>query len=80
MFNVQCRAKEDVFRVHGREEIKEVTATCKKGFPVHDGAFIRSLEQELGEMHVHRKAYHGGTFTGNSAHRCLKIVNGTDFI
>ena len=56
------------------KEIKEVTASCNKGFPVHDGAFIHSLEQELGGMHVHREAYYGGTFTGNSAHRCLKVI------
>ena len=41
---------------------------------VHDGAFIHSLEQELRGMHVHREAYYGGTFTGNSAHRCLKVI------
>ena len=41
---------------------------------MHDGAFIRSLEEELGQMHVHREAYYGGTYTGNNAHRCLKVM------
>ena len=73
MFDGWCKAKEDVFVSTGRE-INEVTANCNKEFPVHHGAFIRSLEQELGSMYVHREAYYGGTFTGNSAHRCLKVM------
>ena len=44
---------------------------------MHDGAFIRALEEQLGEMHVHREAYYGGTFTGNSAHRCLNVIGYT---
>ena len=48
-------------------------AQCNEGFPVHDGAFIRELDTRLGEMHIHREAYYGGTFTGNNAHRCLKV-------
>lgn len=29
-------------------------------------------------MHVHREAYYGGTFTGNHAHKCLKVNYGTE--
>ena len=48
----------------------------RKSASCNNGAFIRSLKQELGEMHMHmhREAYYGGTFTGNSAHGCLKVV------
>ena len=42
---------------------------------MHDSAFIRSLDETLGDMHVHREAYYGGTFTGNSAHKCLKVMD-----
>ena len=35
---------------------------------------ISIFEQALSSMHVHREAYYGGTFTGNHAHKCSKIV------
>ena len=34
---------------------------------------MRGLDAALDGMHVHREAYYGGTFTGNHAHKCLKV-------
>ena len=50
---------------------------CENGLPVHNGAFICALERQLGEMNVHREAYYGGTFKGNNAHKCLKVLGFT---
>ena len=53
--------------------IKTTQEKLKKTFPLEDGPFIRALDQALSSMHVHREAYYGGTFTGNHAHKCLKV-------
>ncbi len=47
--------------------------TYEEGFPAEDGPFIHALDDALKGMHVHRQAYYGGTFTGNHAHKCLKV-------
>ena len=44
-------------------------------FQVEDGPFIVALETTLKDMKVHREAYYGGAFTGNHAHKCLKVIN-----
>lgn len=53
--------------------IDETKEACKVVFPLEDGPFIRALDKTLASMHVHREAYYGGTFTGNHAHKCLKV-------
>ena len=49
-------------------------AELKEVFPLEDGPFIRALDDTLASINVHREAYYGGTFTGNHAHRCLKVL------
>ena len=56
-------------------EISATEQKCRKGFPIHDGPFIRCLDETLGQLNVHREAYYGGTFTGNNVHKCLKVVD-----
>ena len=55
------------------EEIKTVEAKCK-GFPIFDEAFIHCLNQNW-ELNIDKEAYYGGTFTGNCAHRCMKVFS-----
>ena len=55
-------------------QIAELTQRCKEVFPVEDGPFIQALDATLGTMNVHSEAYYGGTFTGNRAHKCLKVT------
>ena len=40
-----------------------------------DGPFCRALDEALGTLKVHREAYYGNTFTGNHAHKCLKVTS-----
>ena len=53
------------------EKIAQKQEECRGGFSINDG---RSLDEALGKLKVHREAYYyGGTFTGNHAHKCLKV-------
>ena len=56
-----------------QREISTIEEKCKEGFPIHDGSFIRYLDDMLGQLNVHREAYYGGTFTGNNVHKRLNI-------
>ena len=46
---------------------------CRKGFSIDEGPFCRALDKALASVKVCREAYYGGTFTGNHAHKCLKV-------
>ena len=37
------------------KQISSVEKTCKDGFPVHDGPFIRHLDKTLKDMHVNKE-------------------------
>ena len=56
------------------KQMKDVKEASKEGFDMEDGPFIKALDNTLGAMNVHRQAYYGGTFIGNHAHKCLKVV------
>ena len=56
-----------------KKTISTIEDKCKEGFPIYDGPFICCLNERLSEMNIHREAYYGGTFTGNNAHRFLKV-------
>ena len=53
--------------------MEEKRKACKTGFNMDEGPFYIALDKALGEFHVHREAYFGGTFSGNQAHKCLKV-------
>ena len=53
--------------------MEKLRQECKEGFNTEDGPFCRALDGALAELKVHREAYYGGTFTGNHAHKCLKV-------
>lgn len=48
---------------------------CQEEFDIEDGPFCRALDNALASFKVCREAYYGGTFTGNHAHKCLKVGN-----
>ena len=62
------------------EKIAQKQEECRGGFSINDGPFCRSLDEALGKLKVHREAYYGGTFTGNHAHKCLKVYCQTNQI
>ncbi len=49
--------------------------SCRTAFDIDEGPFCQALDKALGTFKVYREAYYGGTFTGNHAHKCLKVGN-----
>ena len=56
--------------VFKERQITEKKNQCR---PAFEGPFCRALDDALALFKVHREAYYGGTFTGNHAHKCLKV-------
>ena len=57
-----------------KRNIDKLTEECNAGFDLDDGPFCRALDEALAEFKVQCKAYYGGTFTGNHAHKCLQVM------
>ena len=55
------------------KSITEKNRQCQQGFDMDEGPFCQALDKALASLKVHREAYYGGTFTGNHAHKCLKV-------
>ena len=58
---------------HYNETQQEVVNTIKVEFAIHDGPFVKGLDNALQSFQVHRQQYVGGTFVGNHIHKTLKV-------
>ena len=49
-------------------EIAKTTKVTSKEFALHDGPFVKGLDEALQSFKVQRQQYFGGMFVGNHAH------------
>ena len=54
-------------------KFKQAEERVAKGFKVHDGPFVNTLQVALNSFNVQKQAYYSGTFVGNHVHRTLKV-------
>ena len=56
-----------------KEEIIKITKVTDKGFAIHDGPFVKALDEALQSFRVHRQQNFGGVFVGNHIHKTLQV-------
>ena len=56
-----------------QEEVVNTIKVTNKEFAIHDGPFVKGLDNTLQSFRVHRQQYFGGTFVGNHIHKALKV-------
>ncbi|KAL5517637.1 hypothetical protein EMCRGX_G003220 [Ephydatia muelleri] len=54
-------------------EIAKTTKVTSKEFALHDGPFVKGLDEALQSFKVQRQQYFGGVFVGNHIHKTLII-------
>ncbi|KAL5478052.1 hypothetical protein EMCRGX_G024928 [Ephydatia muelleri] len=55
------------------EAIADTTKVTNKEFTVHDGPFVKGLDDPLQSFGVHRQQYFGAVFVGNHSHKALHV-------
>ena len=54
-------------------EIAKTTKVTNKEFALHDGPFVKGLDEALQSFKVKRQQYFGGVFVGNHIHKTLQV-------
>ncbi|XP_070549223.1 uncharacterized protein [Ptychodera flava] len=65
--------KQEKLRAQAKSK-RESAASIKEKLPRDAGYTVRGLDRALGEIHVHRQAYHGKSFIGNHVDKCCKVL------
>eukprot|EP00731_Ephydatia_muelleri_P000913 Em0001g913a len=55
-------------------EIAKTTKVTSKEFALHDGPFVKGLDEALRSFKVQREQYFGGVFVGNHNHKTLQVI------
>ena len=54
-------------------EIAKTTKVTSKEFALHDGPFVKGLDEALQSFKVQLQQYFGGVFVGNHIHKTLQV-------
>ena len=55
-------------------EIAKTTKVTSKEFALHDGPFVKGLDEALQSFKVQLQQYFGGVFVGNHIHKTLQVI------